>query len=144
MRWGSSERILEVATYREGGMAVFRVSDTGSGLSETARESLYHAFFSTKIDGMGVGLSISRTIVELHGGQIWTEENDGAACASISPCHSVPLLTEATSHWVVCGRSGCGGAECQPCEWLKNAWLVGCVLRVAAFGNRLHLLRRSK
>lgn len=72
----SSVRVLEVATYKERDMGIFCVSDTGSGLSGPARESLYHAFSSTKNDGLGVGLSISRTIVELHEGKIWAEDNE--------------------------------------------------------------------
>jgi two-component system sensor kinase FixL len=50
------------------------VSDTGPGLGETGEESLFAPFVSGKSDGMGVGLSISRTIVEAHGGMIGAAE----------------------------------------------------------------------
>jgi two-component system, LuxR family, sensor kinase FixL len=70
-------RSLAVATHVDGDMAVVSVSDTGHGLDEAAVERLFQPFVTTKAKGMGVGLSISRTIVEAHGGRIWTEPNPG-------------------------------------------------------------------
>jgi two-component system sensor kinase FixL len=51
------------------------VSDTGSGISPKISEQLFQPFITSKRHGMGVGLSISRTIVETHGGRIWVEPN---------------------------------------------------------------------
>ena len=53
------------------------VSDTGEGFAEEVSSNLFQPFFTTKKSGMGVGLSISRSIIELHGGQIRAEPNDG-------------------------------------------------------------------
>ena len=53
------------------------VADTGPGLDPQVRERLFQPFVTTKAAGMGVGLSICRTIVEAHGGRIWAEDNKG-------------------------------------------------------------------
>ena len=58
-------------------MALVSVADTGPGVSDDVAGQLFQPFITTKRSGMGVGLSISRTIVEAHGGKIWTEANDG-------------------------------------------------------------------
>jgi two-component system sensor kinase FixL len=53
------------------------VADTGTGISPEIAEHLFQPFFTTKPQGMGVGLSISRAIIEDHGGRIWIEPNPG-------------------------------------------------------------------
>ena len=53
------------------------VQDSGMGLSPEQMERLFDAFYSTKADGMGMGLSISRSIAESHGGRLWAESNGG-------------------------------------------------------------------
>ena len=53
------------------------VADTGSGLSEEIAERLFQPFVTTKPAGMGVGLSISKRIIEAHGGEMWAEPNPG-------------------------------------------------------------------
>ena len=59
------------------GFTVISVSDTGSGIGEEVRGRLFEPFMTTKKEGMGVGLSICRTIVEAHGGSIKGENNPG-------------------------------------------------------------------
>jgi len=56
-------------------MIEIAVSDTGSGFAGDALANLFQPFFTTKETGMGVGLSISRTIIENHGGRMWAETN---------------------------------------------------------------------
>jgi two-component system, LuxR family, sensor kinase FixL len=52
------------------------VSDTGTGFPDDVQPNLFQTFFTTKETGMGVGLSISRSIIEAHGGRMWAENND--------------------------------------------------------------------
>jgi two-component system, LuxR family, sensor kinase FixL len=59
------------------GMVEVRVADTGSGLAEEIVPRLFQPFVTTKREGMGVGLSISKRIVEAHGGEMWAEPNSG-------------------------------------------------------------------
>lgn len=73
----SDRRELLVCVEPEGNeMARVSVSDTGPGIDPEVEAQLFRPFITTKRDGMGVGLSISRTIVESHGGRIWIESNE--------------------------------------------------------------------
>jgi len=58
------------------GWATVAVADTGPGIDAEVAERLFQPFVTTKRSGMGVGLSISRTIIEAHGGRIWAEQRD--------------------------------------------------------------------
>jgi two-component system sensor kinase FixL len=67
-------RDLTIATVAQAnGLIRVSVGDTGSGIAEDVAPQLFEAFVSNKSEGMGLGLSICRTIIEAHGGRIWTE-----------------------------------------------------------------------
>jgi len=71
-------RQLLIATEREADNRVrLTVRDVGVGLDAQSMDKLFDAFYTTKTDGMGIGLSVSRSIIERHQGRLWAERNDG-------------------------------------------------------------------
>ena len=82
-------RRLLIRTERESaGRVRLTVRDDGVGLDPQAMNKLFDAFYTTKSSGMGIGLSISRSIIDRHGGRLWAEPNDGpgAAFSFSIPC----------------------------------------------------------
>jgi two-component system sensor kinase FixL len=79
-------------------MIEIAVSDTGTGFGDDVAQSLFQTFFTTKETGMGVGLSISRSIIEGHGGRMWAETNaaGGATFRFTLPGVSSESLTDGT------------------------------------------------
>lgn len=69
-----------IGSGREAGRARLWVKDQGVGLDPETREHLFDPFYSTKRDGMGLGLAISRSIIEAHDGRLWAEGNNPGAC----------------------------------------------------------------
>ncbi|MBR0848877.1 ATPase [Bradyrhizobium diazoefficiens] len=69
----SADRKIAIATSRIGGSAEVSISDRGPGIPEERRANIFTPFYSTKPDGMGLGLSIARTIIDAHEGQIIAE-----------------------------------------------------------------------
>jgi two-component system sensor kinase FixL len=69
----------EVSLRVEGGagMVEVSVSDHGTGLTSDKLDKIFQPFFTTKREGLGMGLSISRSIIEAHGGRLWAENNNG-------------------------------------------------------------------
>jgi len=82
-------RELIIRTERnEGDRVRLSVKDAGVGFEPQAADRLFEAFYTTKTDGMGIGLSISRSIIEAHHGRLWATANDGhgATFSFVIPC----------------------------------------------------------
>jgi two-component system sensor kinase FixL len=85
----SVPRKLTVATVAQQDSTVqVSVADNGSGLAPEVAAQLFQPFVTTKRKGMGLGLSVSRTIVEAHGGKIWAEANPGGGTVFRFTLHS--------------------------------------------------------
>jgi len=85
-------RELTIRTERDEGDCVrLTVKDTGIGITPQDMERLFDAFYTTKSGGMGMGLSISRSIIESHHGRLWATSNDGPG-ANFS--FSLPCIPE--------------------------------------------------
>ncbi|MFN2376785.1 MAG: sensor histidine kinase [Candidatus Binatia bacterium] len=85
-----TERVIELRARAVKGMCEVSVRDTGSGMSGSVAKRMFEVFRSTKARGLGIGLTISRSIVDAHRGRIWTEAPpDGTPGAVV--LFSIPL-----------------------------------------------------
>jgi signal transduction histidine kinase len=88
-------RQLLIRTERDEGDRVrLMVQDTGVGFDPQAADRLFESFYTTKNDGMGIGLSVSRSVIESHHGHLWATLNDGpgAAFSFSIPCAPEGLM----------------------------------------------------
>jgi C4-dicarboxylate-specific signal transduction histidine kinase len=74
---GANERQLTLQTVISNGSVLAAVSDRGMGIEPAKAEQLFKPFHTTKANGMGMGLAISRSIIESFGGKLWAEANAG-------------------------------------------------------------------
>jgi signal transduction histidine kinase len=72
----SRELLIRSCPY-ESDKVLVAVQDSGTGLEPESLDHLFTAFYTTKPKGMGMGLAISRSIIEAHGGRLWAVPNDG-------------------------------------------------------------------
>jgi signal transduction histidine kinase len=83
------ERVLRIRTEEQpSGRIVILVQDSGVGLDPKHSSRMFEAFYTTKMEGIGMGLAISRSIVEAHGGRLWAVANDGPGSTF---CFTLPI-----------------------------------------------------
>jgi C4-dicarboxylate-specific signal transduction histidine kinase len=87
-------RQLLIQTQLDADQVRLNVRDTGVGLSSQSRDSLFEAFHTTKREGMGIGLFVSRSIIEKHHGRLWAAPNQDGPGTTFS--FSIPRSAEAT------------------------------------------------
>jgi len=68
---------LTIKSQADDAELLFSVRDTGVGLPTEEADEIFHAFYTTKAEGTGMGLAISRSIIEMHGGRLWATANSG-------------------------------------------------------------------
>jgi two-component system sensor histidine kinase DctS len=100
-------REIRVATEAAARSVTVSIADRGCGISPEVRDQLFQPFFTTKAEGMGMGLNICRSILELHHGRVWAEPNpDGGAVFSFS----LPADGEAAAAAAAGAAAGRGAA----------------------------------
>ncbi|MBI5504170.1 MAG: PAS domain-containing protein [Deltaproteobacteria bacterium] len=77
------QRLIELSVRSAHGMGEVSVRDTGTGVSEPAAERMFEAFFTTRTRGLGIGLALSRSILEAHRGRIWMEAPPGGGPGTV-------------------------------------------------------------
>jgi signal transduction histidine kinase len=71
------ERVLRVkSTLQDSGSILVSVEDSGTGMDPNSKERIFEPFYTTKPDGMGMGLMFCRSVIESHGGRLWTTDNE--------------------------------------------------------------------
>jgi C4-dicarboxylate-specific signal transduction histidine kinase len=86
-RAGASRREISLRVVQRGAEAELRVEDSGPGVAPELMPRLFTPFVTSKADGMGLGLAISRYIAEAHGGRLWAEPRPSGAAF----CLALPL-----------------------------------------------------
>ncbi len=131
----TGDRALVLRTARDGPAAVrVAVRDSGTGIDEADLEHIFQAFYTTKTDGMGMGLAIARSIVEAHGGQLEARNNpEGGATFSFT----LPVRTRSDE------RPGFGPLVCIVDDDPSVRKSLARLVRVAGYRRRGHSSRRA-
>ena len=96
----SAERKVTIRTARDEDLAEISILDAGPGIPRDKIKEVFEPFFTTKAEGMGIGLSIARTIIEAHDGRIWVENHvGGGADFRIQLPLSQPLSGSSAALW---------------------------------------------
>jgi len=88
-------RTLTITAHRQGEQVEIGIADTGTGLAPDVASRLFQPFVTTKSDGVGIGLSICRTIIESHHGRLWAEANPGGGTVFR---FTLPIATAGTEY----------------------------------------------
>jgi len=91
----TAPREVLIRTEPDGDRVCLSVKDAGIGFAPQVADKLFDAFYTTKTDGMGIGLSISRSIIEAHNGSLWAAANDGPG-ATFS--FAIPYKSQGSAH----------------------------------------------
>jgi len=89
------KELLVTTSTPDNGKVAVSVADTGGGLAAEIADRLFQPFVTTKPAGMGVGLSISKRIIEAHGGEMWAEPNPGGGTVFRFTLQSAPEASDA-------------------------------------------------
>ena len=89
---GATPKVITISCRRVEDMAFIRVEDSGAGVPEAVRDRLFDSFVTTKSGAVGVGLAISRTIVEAHEGRLWVDHLPSGTAF----CVTLPLVPNET------------------------------------------------
>jgi signal transduction histidine kinase len=91
----SKDRTISIRTWRVDQFAYLSISDRGHGIPQEKLKQVFDAFFTSKSEGMGMGLSIARTIIEAHNGQLSAKNRDHGG-ATFTIC--LPLTRDSADH----------------------------------------------
>jgi signal transduction histidine kinase len=86
---------LQLSAVTEGNEVVIRVSDTGPGVAEADKEHIFEPFYRGDRSGLGLGLAIAKSLVELHNGRIWVKSNEGRGSTF---CVALPVHRTSRPH----------------------------------------------
>ncbi|RZI96437.1 MAG: ATP-binding protein [Rubrivivax sp.] len=90
------EPVIDIELVVDAGRAELRVGDNGPGITPQTEARLFVPFSSTKPNGMGLGLSICRSLIEMHQGRLWFTRRDGGGCCFHFTLPAVPTVAAAT------------------------------------------------